>query len=464
MNLPQVLLSIANDLNLHNAKAILVGGAVRDFLLQKELKDYDIEVYNLDSIEQLEVILSKYGSVNLVGKSFGILKLKVESIEYDFSFPRKEQKNGIGHRGFDVEIDSNLSFIEASKRRDFTINAMGYDIIKKEILDPFRGLEDLNNRLLKHIDDKTFIEDPLRVYRAVQFCARFDLELDKSTFNVCKKMVEDGDLESLSKERVYEEFKKLLLKSHKPSIGLNLMRELGILKYFPELEAIIGVPQSPVWHPEGDVWTHTLMAVDKMSIELTKERYKELSQRDRLKFMFAILCHDFGKPSCTRYKEDGKLTSIGHEKAGVEPTKSFLQRLTNDVKLIDSILPLVEYHLKPVIYYHNKAKDSTIKRLATKVNIEDLVLVSKADNLGRATQDAMEGKCPAADWLLKKAKELKVDKKPIEPILQGRDLIKLGLKPSPKFRQIIDNIYQEQIDGNIKTKDDAIEFVKKRLN
>ncbi len=464
MNLPKILIDIARKLKLKDAKAILVGGAVRDFLLQKEIKDYDVEVYGLDSIEQLERILYQYGSVNLVGKSFGILKLMVNGVEYDFSFPRKEQKTGVGHCGFDIEIDGALDYKEASKRRDFTINAMGYDILENRVLDLYKGQEDLANSTLRHINDTTFIEDPLRVYRAIQFCARFELKLASNTFLLCKNMVDRGDLESLAKERVYEEFKKLLLKSKKPSIGFELMRELGVLRYFPELEALIGVPQSPIWHPEGDVWIHTMLAVDKMAIELEKSKYNKLSERDRLKYMFAILCHDFGKPSCTHTKADGKISSLGHEEAGVEPTKKFMLRLTNDNKLIESILPLIEYHLRPSIYYSNRAKDSTIRRLATKVNIEDLVIVARADKLGRTSQSALSGEYPAGDWLLSRAKELEVDKKPMQPILLGRDLIKLGFRPSPKFKEILEKIYEEQIDGNLCTKNEAINFVKKNYS
>ncbi len=460
MQLPKDLIEISDALAKVGARAILVGGAVRDFLLNKELKDYDVEVYNLMTIEQLELVLSQFGSVNLVGKSFGILKLRVGDNEYDFSFPRRESKSGVGHRGFDVSIDGNLSYKEAARRRDFTINAMGYDILNQEILDPFGAKADLKNRVLRHIDDKSFVEDPLRVYRAVQFCARFDLELDSTTFKLCKKMVDSGELDELAKERVYEEFKKLLLKSNKPSIGFELMRELGLLRYFPELKAIIGVPQSPIWHPEGDVWVHTMMSLDKMAFLLQNSK---LQEREKLKFMFAILCHDFGKPKFTKIDKNGNITSVGHELGGVEPTVNFLQKLTNDVKLIESIIPLVEHHLKPSIYYANGAKDSTIKRLATKVNIKDLVLVAKADNLGRSTEEALSGEYKAGEWLLKRAKELQVDSAPIEPLLKGRDLIELGLSPSPKFKEILDTLYQAQLDGNIANKEDAIAFVKMRF-
>ena len=212
----------------HNASPILVGGCVRDAFLHLEVKDYDIEVFGLGSLEELEDILEEFGNVNLVGKSFGILKLSTPDMEYDFSFPRLEKKVQDGHRGFDVTVDGDLDFKTASKRRDFTINAIGYDYKNKTYLDPYDGINDLNKKKLKHIDDTTFCEDPLRVYRAVQFVARFEFTLDIGTLELCKKIVETDEFRDLSKERIYEEYKKLFLKSFRPSIGLNLLGELGI--------------------------------------------------------------------------------------------------------------------------------------------------------------------------------------------------------------------------------------------
>ena len=461
MQIPKILSKIANRLQKESAKAIIVGGAVRDFLLNKAIKDYDIEVFGLGSLEELESILSEFGKVNLVGKSYGILKLKVGSEEFDFSLPRRERKVGAGHKGFEVSVDGFMDFKEAARRRDFTINAMGFDILNNKILDPFNGREDLKNRILRVVDKKTFIEDPLRVYRGIQFAARFDLEIEEESFKLLKEMVNSGILEELPKERIFEEFKKLLLKAKKPSKGFEIMRALGILKYYPELEALIGVEQNPKWHPEGDVWTHTMLALDKMA-QMLVER-DDLTQKEKLKFMLTILCHDFGKPLCTKQKEDGTLTSYGHEKLGVEPTIKFLNRLTNDVKLIESITPLVEHHLKPIIYYKNGAKDSTIRRLSTKVNISDLVLVARADNLGRTTKEALNNEFKAGDWLLKRAKDLQVDKEPPKPLIMGRDLINLGLKPSKKFKDILQKVYRAQLDGLIKDKREAIEFTKSLL-
>jgi len=454
MQLPKIIYTISKKLKEKNAKAIVVGGSVRDHFLKLHIKDYDIEVYGLKSIECLESILSEYGSVNLVGKSFGVLKFSYDGEDYDFSFPRTEQKIGVGHRGFDIAIDGKMSFNEASKRRDFTINAMGYDIENRLFLDPYDGQEDIEYGILRHIDDSTFIEDPLRVYRAVQFCARFEYGLAEDTFELCRSMVANGMLEELPKERIYTEFKKLLLKSSKPSIGFELMRELDMLQYYPELNAIIDVPQSPKWHPEGDVWIHTMMALDAM-VNLLKDDKKE-----NLRYMFAILSHDFGKATTTTIEKDGRIRSIGHEKAGVEPAKRFLYKLTNEHDFIASILPLVEHHLKPSQFYQGKARNRAFRKLATHVNIEELVVVARADFLGRTTTESLSGDYKAGDWMLERASSLNVSEKPLKALVQGRDLVALGLKPSPNFKEILKLVYILQLEGDISKKEEALEYIK----
>ena len=225
------LKNVLNEIVLQNGKPILVGGCVRDSFLNLEFKDYDIEVFGLSRLEDLEKILQPFGNVNLVGKHFGIVKLSTQTMEYDFSFPRIEMKIASGHKGFDISVNGSLDFKNASQRRDFTINAIGYDYKNKMYIDPFNGMEDLKNKILKHIDDKTFSEDPLRVYRAVQFSARFGFELDQRTFTLCKELVQTDDFKTLSKERIYEEYKKLFLKSPYPSRGLFLIKELKIKEF-----------------------------------------------------------------------------------------------------------------------------------------------------------------------------------------------------------------------------------------
>ena len=457
IKLPKIMYQISDILEGMNAKMVLVGGRVRDHFLDKESKDYDIEIFGLETLEDLERVLSPFGVVKKVGKSFGVLKFIYKGMEYDFSFPRSEQKIGKGHRGFLVQTDGNMSFFEASKRRDFTINALGYEVVTDKFLDPHGGFEDIKKGVLRHIDDTTFVEDPLRIYRGIQFCARFEYEMAHETKVLCRQMIEEGMLEELPKERVYEEFKKLLLKSDTPSIGFELMNELGVLRYFPELRALIGVEQDPKWHPEGDVWIHTLMVIDSMA------SMRSRVEREDLKLIFACLCHDMGKALTTK-RMDGRVRALGHEEAGIEPTISFLQRLTNEQKLIDEIIPLVRYHLLPSQFYAQKSSSKAVRRLATKVNIQDLVVVAKADFLGRDTQEAREGMYKAGDWLLKKAEELHVKNSSSVHFLHGRDLIDLGLAPSPKFKIILDQIYEMQLDGIVSNRDEAIREVKNILD
>jgi len=488
MQIPQSLRKILTYLYEQHAQGIVVGGAVRDTLLGREIKDFDIEVYGIGEIDLLEKMLSRFGRVDLVGKSFGILKVTVDGESYDFSFPRKESKVAPGHKGFEVSIDGKMDFDEAARRRDFTINAMGYDPIAERLYDPFGGREDLKRGILRHIESVRFAEDPLRVYRAVQFAARFGLNVAEETVTLCREMVTEGMLDELPKERIYEEWKKLLLKSPSPSVGIELMRAWGITeRYFPELHALIGVPQDPKWHPEGDVWVHTMMVVDAMAeIGSRKQGVGSREDKERLKLLFAALCHDFGKPLTTTIEySDGtmqqwqeihtktptsyllpptcKVRAIGHEKAGLEPTQSFLYRLTSEHDFIESILPLVEHHLKPSQFYAQGAKAGAIRRLATKVNIEELVYVAKADFLGRTTPEAATGRYEAGEWLLAEAQKLQVDQAAMPPLLQGRDLIALGLQPSPRFGEILDSVYEAQMDGVISNQKEAVKFVQEMI-
>ena len=443
--IPSILEDILKDLQKIGATPILVGGCVRDYFLNIPVKDYDVEIFGIDCIQTIEKSLQKFGSVKLVGKSFGVLTLRVNKYDFDFALPRTETKIGLSHQDFEVITNASLSFKEAAIRRDFTINAIGYDFFKEEFIDPFDGIEDLRTKTIKHINDKTFIEDSLRVYRAVAFASRFNFKIEEKTKELCKQIVLKNELKYLPKERVYEEFKKLFLKSSKPSIGFELMREIGILKYFSELQALINCIQEPEYHPEGDVWVHTMMALDEMARILKEENiendYKELY------LFYSILCHDFGKPFCTE-EINGKITSHKHESLGIEPTISFLSKITNEKKFIEIVCSLVKNHLAPFQLYKTESSLKAVKRLSLKVNIEDLCLVCLADCLGRTIQD--KEKCPkATSWLLTKAKELDIHNEPIKPIIQGRDLIKLGFKPSNKFKEILEFAFDLQLDEHL---------------
>ncbi len=454
IQLPNSLLPVIDTLILEGYRPIVVGGYVRDTLLDIPSKDIDIEVFLVEDLTALQKVLSPFGSVNSVGKSFGVLKFKHEGLEVDFSIPRQETKVAEGHKGFEVRLNANVSFEEAALRRDFTINAMGYDIKAKQLLDPFNGKIDLEKRRLNAVNAETFVEDPLRVYRAIQFAARFELTLSSELHALLITMVRAKMLDTLPKERVFEEFKKLFLKSKKPSIGLKLMDELGVLSYFPELKALKGVPQDPTYHPEGDVWVHTLMVVDAMKTLFGED------EKENLILMLAALCHDLGKANTTQ-KKDGRIRAIGHEVSGMELSEQFLMRLSDEKSLIEAILPLVKHHLKPMQFYQQGGKSAAIRRLATQVNISQLILLAEADFLGRTTVEALAGDFEAGRWLSERAASLKVSERPLEPLLQGRDLIEVGMKPSKMFKVVLDKAYEVQLEGKITTHKEAVAWLQK---
>ncbi len=454
--IPQNLLLIAKKITTAGGKAILVGGATRDLLLGKTLKDFDIEIYNISDLNALINILKQFGKVNEVGKSFAVLKFTTSEFECDFSFPRLENKISSGHKGFIITPKIDIDFKTAAERRDFTINSMGIDLNTEEFLDPFNGKIDLLiKKTLRHVGPK-FTEDPLRVLRAVQFTARFNLTIAPETIELAKTC----DLTELPKERLMEEIKKLLLLSEKPSIGLEYFPKLGISKIFPELTALIGIPEDPIWHPEGDVWKHTLLVVDEMA------KLKTGNEKKDLVLMLAALTHDLGKANTTAFIDE-RWRSINHEEEGVEPTKTFLNRLTNETDLIEEVVTLVKDHLKPALLYKdslkNKVKDSAIRRLALRVKIDDLLRVSAADHFGRKTEDALLKEFPHGEWLNKRASELEVkDTKP-KPFLLGRDLIELGFKPGPDMGKILKECFELQLDGVLKTKNDALNYIKNKV-
>ena len=448
-----IIKKLAKKIKSHSGRAVFVGGIVRDELLNRQSKDIDIEIFGLDSYQQLKEIAQEFGVVNEVGKAFSVLKLKINtSIEIDLSFPRKESKIGPGHKGFKIVSDQKLSFKQAANRRDFTINAISKDILTSEIIDPFNGVEDLKNKRLVHVSSQ-FSEDPLRVFRAAQFMARFNLDVSSKTKLLCQKM----PINELPKERVFEEIKKLLLKANKPSIGFEFLRDINALSYFEPLKTLIGTPQDPIWHPEGDVWIHTMMVLDEMA------KLKTLDDKQDIIFMLAALCHDLGKPLTTK-KIDGRWKSHGHEAAGKEPTKKFLMCLTEDKSIINQVVPLVCHHMKPSMLFESdkktKVSDAAIRRLSTKVSIQDLVRLSTADNLGRQKEDTQLSNYSAGQWLLERAQKLEVHKNAPVCLLQGKDLLKLGFKPGKILGEILKSVYEKQLEGDFTTKEDAISWVK----
>jgi len=450
MKIPNSIILLAQTLMEHDARAFIVGGFVRDHFLGIESKDIDIEVYGVSTLNKLKIVLKDLAPVHEVGKSFGVLKIKLDDYDIDISLPRTETKISKGHKGFHIQTNGQLDYTTAAKRRDFTMNSIGYDIKTEFFLDPYEGRKDIEKGLIRHIHDTSFIEDPLRILRAVQFAARFNFTLHPNTLKLCQTMVKNKMLEELPKERIFEEYKKLLLKANKPSQGFELLDDMKALP--SELKALQGIVQDKTYHPEGDVWVHTMMSIDAMAELKTKQNKKDLV------LMLAVLCHDFGKVEATKV-ENGKITSIAHEHL-LKPTISFINTLSEEKALLQEIIPLVKEHLTPSQLYKQKSKDPAIRRLSTRVNIQDLVLVSKADHLGRTTQEAKNKIYPAGEWLLNKAKKLKVDQHKPEALLLGRHLIDEGMQAGLEFKSILNEAYQEQLEGKIEDEVSAIKWLR----
>jgi tRNA nucleotidyltransferase (CCA-adding enzyme) len=445
--------AIATSVHEAGGRALIVGGWVRDRLMGRDSKDVDLEVFGLPS-ERVRSLLEAFGRVEAVGESFQVYKTG----DVDVSLPRRESKSGRGHRGFEVTGDPEMTFPEAARRRDFTINAIGWDPLTEEYLDPYGGQEDLNHRLLRAVDASTFADDSLRALRAVQFAARFEFALDEPTRQLCGTMA----LDDLPAERVWGEIEKLLF-APRPSVGLTLALDLGIVgRLFPELHALVGCPQEPEWHPEGDVWVHNLQVIDQ-----ARTRIDDLPRPQQLAVMLGAVCHDLGKPATTAFS-DGRIRSIDHEEQGVAPATAFLDRLLiftiDGYNVRKQVLGITAQHLKPGMWYKARERtevgDGAFRRLAHKVDLELLARVAKSDCQGRQPGNF---DCTAMDWFLERARALGVSHRPPEPILLGRHLLELGVKPGPRVGEILKAVYELQMDGQVKDVEDAIAAARRIL-
>jgi tRNA nucleotidyltransferase (CCA-adding enzyme) len=434
-------------------RALIVGGWVRDRLQGHSSKDIDVEIFGVPE-DRLRPMLERLGRVESVGQSFAVYKLVLPDAAgaIDVALPRRESKKGTGHRGFVVSGDPSMALVDAARRRDFTINAISWDPLTGEYEDPFDGRGDLERRLLRAVDPETFGDDSLRVLRAVQFAARFEFALHPDTAALCREI----PLDDLPPERVWGEVEKLLLQAERPSIGLDVALALGVVdRVLPELRPLAGCEQEPEWHPEGDVWTHTLMVIDR-----AQALNRDLDRPRRITVMLGALCHDLGKPATTQVI-DGRIRSLDHEQAGVEPTLRLLDRL--NVHSIDGfdvrgqVVGLVANHLKPGMFKKaERVGDGAFRRLAQKVDMELLARVAKADCQGRAgTFD-----CSAMDWFLARARELGVEHQPPAPLLLGRHALALGLTPGPQIGELLKAVYERQLDGEITTVDEAVAAAK----
>ncbi len=429
-------------------RAFLVGGYVRDFLLGTPGNDFDLEIYGLTQ-EQIHTEIGKHFPLDLVGQAFGVFKVKHHDIE--IALPRTESKTAPGHKGFDIESDPNLSYDQATARRDFTINAIMMDPLTGELVDPWNGRQDLQNRILRHVSHH-FSEDPLRVLRAMQFVARFDFDIAPETIGLCKTLSQD----ELPIERIGTEWDKLFLKGIKPSKGLDFLLKCDWIRYYPELKRLVNCPQTPQWHPEGDVWNHTLLTVDAAA------ELKPQDQDDARVLMVAALCHDLGKPATTTFDaQRNAYTSIRHEVESEKPTRSLIKSIWTLKDLPEQVVPLVLYHMRPHQLINADATDKAIRKLALDAKRLDLLLkLCLADIKGtQPPQHVLESRKEEYEKLLQRANELDVHNQPPKQLIQGRHLIERGLKPGPHFAPILQKCFEAQIDGEFNTMDQALQFL-----
>jgi len=487
---------------------MLVGGSVRDLLLGLDSKDIDLEVYGL-SPERLRDVLEVIGTVNTVGEQFAVYKLSIrrpgakgkrfskgevtsdvreprvgigeqagtaerEAVaahgtvttgrEIDVSIPRRESKSGTGHRGFLITGDPSMTFEEAAQRRDFTVNAILMDPLTGETVDPTGGVEDLTHRVLRAVSAGTFVEDSLRVLRAMQFAARFEMTIEPSTVQLCRSI----DLTDLPHERVWGEFEKLLLAARKPSIGLQAARDLLILdKLFPAIRALAGCPRDRGIRGGIDAFAHTQLALDSAALLC-----EPLPRTKKLTLMLAVLLHDVGRPvmlalaegpfagSEASRSESGQTQVPGdkHDQAGVGPATTVLDRFgvftLDNYDVRSQVLALVREHLRPRQFYRHRytTTNGDFRRLSRRVDLSLLYLVAKADEM-TLEKNSSAG---AADWFIARAREIGVEHGPPAALLQGRHLIEMGYDPGPKMGRILRDVYELQLDGKVTTLEEAI--------
>ena len=443
-----VVREIVDEISAHGGRVFLVGGAVRDLFLGRPIKDIDIEVHGI-SFNELEALLKRFGEVSLIGKSFGVLRYP--GLDIDFAVPRIDKPG----RKPEVTLDPFMPIKDAFSRRDLTINAMGIDLKTGMLVDPFDGRKDLEDKILRSPNTQFFKEDPLRLFRVMQFISRFQMMPDAALNEICKTM----DISDVSRERIEKEFEKMLLKSERPSLGVRWLKEIGRLKeVLPELAATIGVKQDPEYHPEGDVFEHTMQSLDAAAQIPTE------NDHIRRILLYAALCHDLGKVSTTERDSEGAITSLGHAQESALLTKKMLRRIMENKELIDAVRILVKYHMAPIQFIDNKAGPSAYKRLANKLvphgSLSLLADLALADKRGRNPKEPEPLKENYEDIQVFKelAEQAHVLEHQEKQLLFGRDIADI-VEPGPKMGELLKQAYEIQLDEGITDKEE----LKKRL-
>lgn len=444
-----ILRKVARELQQQGGCAYIVGGYVRDSLIGVASKDIDVEVFGVSS-EQLKNILSRYGTVDCIGESFGVFL--IHGVNIDWCLPRRDSKIGRGHRGFSVHCDPQLSIEDAVRRRDLSINALMADVLSGEIIDPCNGRADLQQGILRAVDAQLFGDDPLRGLRAVRFAAVYGFLPDDELLGLMRAQ----NLSELSSERLWGEWGKIALKSRLPSLAFKVLDDSDLIRYFPQLAALRDTPQEPQWHPEGDVYTHTAMVCDRAAALRTGDREHDLA------LMFGALCHDFGKPSTTEFVDE-RWRSPGHEQAGLIPSEEFLDGIHSPLQLRTQVKGLVREHLKPFAFFSGNAGPAAYRRLARKladdgVGLPLLAALCEADYRGRTLADVDDDNIEAITFFQGKCTEYGVADSAPQPIVLGRHLLSRGHTPGKHLGAILQKCFDYQLESG----EENIEIILKK--
>ncbi|MCX5924947.1 MAG: HDIG domain-containing protein [Candidatus Dependentiae bacterium] len=451
LNKYPLVIKIAHAINALGGRTLLVGGAPRDLVLGVAVKDLDIEVHGL-SIESVETVLRSYGPVSTVGKSFGVLR--IHGLDVDWSLPRSDNAG----RKPQVTIDPSMSLKQAFMRRDVTMNAMGIDVLTVEFIDFFGGLQDIQDKVLRVPNEHLFKEDPLRFYRVMHFVGRFEMVPDEQLNRLCASM----DISAVSVERIEQEFEKLLLKSRRPSLGIRWLQERGrLVDIIPELAVLHDVPQDKQWHPEGNVFEHSMQALDACAH--IESGHDDNDTHKKLISMYAALLHDIGKATTTQYS-DGRWRSVGHEHAGAVLVGQVLRRITYKKDLVTGVKVLVKYHMVPMQLIASDAPQASYKRLAVKLapyaTLHMLGLLCLADKRGRnpVCQEPLKDDVPEVTLFVQCCQKAQVLIAVEKPLLLGRDLVGL-VASGPEMGRLLKCAYNIQLDEGVTDK----ELLKKRV-
>ena len=461
LNLPATVQSVVQDLWTRGFRTVVVGGAVRDALLGSVPKDFDFEVYGA-TYDELAAAISAHGRADVVGKSFGVVKLTAGGETYDFSIPRRDNKIGFHHRDFQATFDPAITPKEAASRRDFTINAIAWDPLAGELLDFFDGIRDLRARILRATSD-AFPEDPLRVLRGMQFACRFDLTLDPATAELARSIADQYS--TLARERVAEEFMKWATKSVRPGRIFEYLDQSGWMRHFPEIAALNGVPQDSEWHPEGNVDIHTGFVLDEATRVAERD---QLQGDDRAVLLFAALAHDFAKATTTELRERGgrmRWSSYGHETEGGPMSRAFLERIGIKASIVEQVQRLTQSHMVASSIGVNPTPRA-VRRLAQRLApapISQLLRLIEADASGRPP--LAKGLPEGGKRIKEVAESVSVIQGPPAPLILGRHVLPyFENRPGRHIGEVTAAAYEAQLDGEFSDEEEALRWLARRFS